>query len=96
LILQLLFIAAIVIIILKAMRPAPMFELRVEKGTAKVTIGVVPPGFRADLEDIGRESSARVLVVRGFRDEHGIRLDFSGDVPESDRQRIRNAWGFHA
>ena len=93
---QLIVVAIIVVVVLQVLRPSPAFVVEVKDGTATVTRGAVPPEFLKDLEDICREASHPSLRVRGFRGEQGVRLGFGAAVSASDRQRIRNAWSFHA
>lgn len=68
--------------------------ITVEKGQARCTRGVVPPGLLADLDEVARRlPDARATVsLSGAGD--GLRVEVKG-LDEGSAQRVRNTVNLH-
>ena len=83
-------IAAFVWLALRLGRGEELFRIDV-RGRKTTMRGAIPARSRAELtgfiDDLGLLDGARIA---GYRRGESVRIAFSGAVPESERQRIRN------
>jgi hypothetical protein len=76
-----------------AVRPRPVFEVRISEGTPRIARGTVASAFVQEVGEVCRRHGVRDGAVRGVAQESGrISLTFSGDMPPSCRQQLRNIW----
>jgi len=69
-----------------------LFTVSIVDGRVASTSGTVPPRFLGDVSDIVRSPPVRSATIRASRDAQGARLRFSGDISESQAQRLRNVF----
>jgi hypothetical protein len=93
---QFLFLLALVLIVVwglySAVQPRPVFVVRVEDGKARAVRGKVTPAFLQQIGETCDRHAVRRGVVRGVANGSRIALAFSGDIPPSCRQQLRNIW----
>lgn len=73
----------------------PLFSIRIEDGSARKVQGRVTGAFIDDCSRISRRSGIDSAWIWGHGTGTGVRLEFSSDVNEGDRQRFRNTAGIH-
>lgn len=73
----------------------PLFTVRIRDGRALAAGGKVTSAFLEDVSGIASRSGIRSGWIWGFRAGAGVRLDFSSNICEGDRQRLRNTAGIH-
>ena len=94
-ILELVLVLLVVVAVLLACRPRPVFVIRIRDGTARAARGPVPPAFVGQVQDICREHHLATGTIRGFLVRKRIVLAFSRHIPPPCQQRIRNVWNIH-
>ena len=70
----------------------PAFVIDLEDGRASLRSGKAPAKFLQSCEEIAASASLATGTIRGLRDQRGISLGFSRDIPEMTHQQFRNAW----
>ena len=70
----------------------PLFVIAIRNGAARVDSGQVTAAFLSDVNDECRRSELPYGTIRGFQNRDRIALEFSRHIPDSCRQRLRNAW----
>ena len=75
-----------------AIHPQPVFVVRVEDGKARAVRGKVTPAFLQQIGETCDRHGVRRGVVRGMANGSRIALAFSGSIPPSCRQQLRNLW----
>jgi hypothetical protein len=75
-----------------ALKPRPVFVIAIRSGAARVVSGNVTAAFLSDVNDECRRSELHCGTIRGFQSKDRIALEFSRHIPDSCRQRLRNAW----
>lgn len=72
-------------------RSRQMFRLRLRHGELEVRRGHVPGGVLSSFRDALRSlPDATSATITGARTANGVRLTFSGGIPEGLQQRLRN------
>jgi len=92
---ELVAVILILVAVLLACRPRPVFVIRIRDGTARASRGPVPPAFVGQVDDICREQHISNGTIRGFLVRKRIILAFSRQIPPPCQQRIRNIWNVH-
>ena len=85
----------IVVAVLFACQPRPVFIIRIRDGIARASRGPVPQAFVGQVRDICREHHIATGTIRGFLVRKRIVLAFSRHIPLPCQQRIRNIWNIH-
>lgn len=67
--------------------------LDVRKGVTRRVRGRLSPGVLADLQDVLAKPPVERARLRIVRQAGAARLELRGDVPEGQRQRLRNVIG---
>jgi hypothetical protein len=75
-----------------ACRPRPSFVIRVTDGVARAARGQVARSFVQEVGEVCRRHGVRRAEVCGRAEGRRIVLAFSGDMPETCRQQLRNIW----
>ncbi|MEO1269427.1 MAG: DUF3634 family protein [Myxococcota bacterium] len=70
----------------------PAFEVHIKGGEARLVRGQLKRRCVWDFQDIAQRGGIDELTIFGDNDPEAPRLEFVGDVSESDRQRFRNVW----
>jgi hypothetical protein len=83
---------AIVWSLWRGVRPRPVFVVRIAGGEPRAVAGTVTPAFLALLREVAADHAVKAGEVCGRALGGRIRLEFSRQVPESARQRVRNWW----
>lgn len=73
----------------------PLFTLRLEDGKVIKEDGKVTAAFLSDFSRIACDSGIDSGWIWGHRAGSGVRLEFSSNISEGDRQRFRNTAGYH-
>jgi hypothetical protein len=73
---------------------SPQFVLEFSGGQVTVVEGRAPRTFTQDCQEIAREHQIRDGWVAAVGPRDQTRLVFSRSLPDSIRQRLRNAWSF--
>ncbi len=92
---ELVAVVLILVAVLLACRPRPVFVIRIRDGTARASRGPVPQAFVGQVHDICREHHISTGTIRGFLVRKRIVLACSRHIPPPCRQRIRNIWNIH-
>lgn len=91
-----LFLLALVLIVVwglySVIHPRPVFVVRVEDGKARVVRGKVTQAFLQEIGETCDRHGVKRGGVRGVANGSRIALAFSGDIPPSCRQQLRNLW----
>lgn len=92
LVIKLLIGVCITVVVWMLLMPRRDFVIRIENGQARLVRGKVPPGLVQDVGEVCRDAGVYSGSVWGYRRGRGLglRLNFSGDIPEPCRQRLRN------
>lgn len=77
---------------LKRLFNPPVFEVKLKAGAGHRARGKVSGAFIQECIDICEREGLDSISVFGVRSEHGIRLEFSTNVPKSTAQKFRNVW----
>jgi hypothetical protein len=76
-----------------ALRPRPIFVVRIRDRIPRLASGKIAPGFLQEIGEVcGRHGVSRGEVRGVAAEGRRITLAFSGDVPEACRQQLRNLW----
>lgn len=75
-----------------AFKPQYAFVIAIRAGAARLTHGKATQAFIDAVSEVCGECELLRGEVRGIRQKHGLRLEFSRHVPAPCRQRIRNIW----
>jgi hypothetical protein len=93
---EFLFLLALALIVAwgvySACHPQPVFVVRVEEGKARVVRGKVTQTFLQEIGETCARHGVRRGVVRGIANGSRIALAFSGGIPATCRQQLRNLW----
>jgi hypothetical protein len=73
----------------------PAFTVVIEDSRAELRQGKARAAFVTDCTEIAQQQGIDHGVIYGVRKGDRMSLAFSGNIPAGDRQRFRNAWGFH-
>lgn len=76
-----------------ARRAITVCELEIAHGRVRVVRGGLAPRILADVGDVAERACIVAARLRVVRDGGRARLDISGDVPEMQRQQLRNVIG---
>src|SRR2546423_15231368 len=94
-IIELVLIFLVVVAVLLACRPRPVFVIRIRDGTARAARGPVPQAFVGQVQDICREHHIAAATMRGFLVRKRIVLAFSRHIPPPCQQKLRNIWNLY-
>ncbi len=83
---------AIVWSLYRAARPRPVFVIDITDGEPRAVAGTVTSAFLALLREVAADHRIRSGQVCGRALGRRIRLEFSRQIPEPARQRVRNWW----
>lgn len=75
-----------------AFKPQCAFVIAIRDGVARLARGKATQAFVDAVSEVCGECDLQRGEVRGIRQKHGLRLEFSWQVPAPCRQRIRNIW----
>jgi hypothetical protein len=64
----------------------------VRDGVPELVQGTVTPGFLQDVAEVCTRHGVRRGTIRGAAHGNRISLSFSGDMPASCKQQLRNIW----
>jgi hypothetical protein len=78
-----------------AFRGQYVFVVRVTAGRPRGVRGKVTDAFLQEVGEVFRQHGLTRGAVRGVARDRWISLAFSGNVPASCRQRLRNFWAMH-
>ena len=73
-------------------RPRPAFIIKIESGAPRVARGTVTPAFVAEVAEVCRRHGVQHGTVTGVVNDRRIALAFSGDIPRTAGQQLRNVW----
>ena len=76
-----------------ALRPRPLFVVRIRDGVPRAARGKVTRAFLRDVAEICVQHDVRRGEIRGLAAGRRIDLAFSAGIPGPCRQQIRNLWG---
>lgn len=81
-------------ILLRKLSP-PLFTIRIKDGNAVLQSGTATPALVREFGLIVRDRGLRSGWVWGTGDGGKVRLEFTGNICDGDRQRFRNVAGVH-
>lgn len=73
----------------------PFFSIRLKDGEVLTEHGKLAAPLLSDFSRIASDSGIDSGWIWGHRSGGGVRLEFSSDISEGDRQRFRNTAGYH-
>ncbi|MBI1914004.1 MAG: DUF3634 family protein [Planctomycetes bacterium] len=92
---QLAFVLLVLVGVLLACRPRPVFVIQIRDGVVRVRRGPVPREFVGEVGDVCQKYRVVAGTIRGFLVRKRIALVFSRHIPPPCQQRIRNIWNLH-
>ncbi len=75
-----------------ALRPRPLFEIRIEHGRASITRGKAPASFAGEVLEICNRHGVERAAIRGRARASRVAIECSADIPPRCQQQIRNVW----
>jgi hypothetical protein len=89
---QLLILGVFVVVVWFAMQPRCAFVVRIAQGQPKAVRGKVTAAFLEQIRETCEQNGVRSGTIRGLIRGKRIALGFSGSLPLSSQQRLRNWW----
>jgi hypothetical protein len=93
---QLLIVVVIVAALWYALQPRYVFLVRIGNDGPRTAQGKVAASFLQQIQEACEEMGVKRGWVGGVPRGKHVQLHFSGSIPPNCRQRIRNAWMYHA
>jgi hypothetical protein len=87
-----LLVLVLILVVWFTARPPAIFVVRIKFGQPHVSRRKVTPAFLAEIGELCRQHDVEGGEVRGVVRGRRIALWFSGRVPPSFRQQLRNWW----
>ena len=69
-----------------------VFEISIKDDKAELTSGKATRAFVKECAEICQLENLHNIRISGVKSDYGIRLEFSANIPESCRQKLRNIW----
>jgi len=88
----LLLLLAVIAVVWLTVRPLAVFVVRIQRKVPQATQGKVTAAFLGEIAELCRQHGVDTGEVRGVACGRRISLWFSGGVPASFRQQLRNWW----
>jgi len=76
----------------RAVQPKPVFTVRVVDGKSQVVAGTVTPAFLERVREVAVANGLSQIAIYGYTHGPLIRLRFSAEINEADRQQLLNWW----
>jgi Protein of unknown function (DUF3634) len=92
---KLVIVALAVALIWALCQPRSVFAIGIKNRKARRIKGPVPAAFLEEVESICGEGPELSGTIRAVAQRKGIRLVFSPGIPQTVRQKLRNAWCLH-
>jgi len=73
----------------------PEFTVTIRNGIAESTQGKITHKALSDFTEVAQQQNISQGTIVGVRRDVQITLEFSSDIPQSEHQRFRNAWGMN-
>lgn len=72
--------------------PKPEFTLLIKDNCLVTQSGVPPANFVTECRLLAESLNNVEGTIQAFKEEQGVILKFSGEIPAAIQQRVRNIW----